>query len=423
MPPSFKVLVSAYACNPYIGSEEGVGWGWVRAMAQYHQLWVITAEFHRADLETAQNETPDLFKHIKFIYVPHRPWHYTPTKAWLFFEGSILKPIMNYAYRLWQRDAFQVAKNLNRKIHFDLTHQITYVGFRFPGHLWKLNAPFVWGPIGGLENTPPQFLPELGPQGFIYYACRNIINSIDKRFLPGPKKAFKRARGGIIAATNGIRKEILRWYGVDSEVICEIGPPSDIAQDFTRRKPGEFLKLAWSGQHLPGKALPLLLHALFRLPSEIRWQIDILGQGPYTQKWQQLTRELGVDRRCKWHGQIPRSEAIKRVHRSHLFIITSLKDLTSTVLLEAFSQGVPIICPDHCGFADVVTDNCGIKIAVHTPRQFAIDLADAITLLAKDEECRRKLAKGALQRIEDFSWEKKARQVNLIYRRIVDKGL
>ena len=417
MTPSFKVLVSVYACNPYRGSEEGVGWGWVRAMAQYHQLWVITAEFHRSDLETAQNEAPDLFKHIKFIYVPHRPWHYRLSPGWLYIEKSIFKPIMNYAYRLWQRDAYFIAKSLRTKIDFDLTHQITYVGFRFPGYLWKLNLPFVWGPIGGLENTPWRFLPKFGLDGYLYYAGRNIINSFDKKYLPGPKKAFRKARGGIIAATNGIRKEILRRYGADSEVICEIGPPSNTARNHSIRKSGEILKLFWSGQHLPGKALPLLLNALCQLPSKPQRRLDILGQGPCTKKWQRLARELGVDRGCKWHDQVPRSEAIKRVHRTHLFIITSLKDLTSTVLLEALSQGVPVICPDHCGFADVVTEDCGIKIAVNTPRQFITDLAAAITMLAKDEERRQKLAKGALRRIEDFSWEKKAKQVNLIYQR------
>ena len=94
-----------------------------------------------------------------------------------------------------------------------------------------------------------------------------------------------------------------------------------------------------------------------------------------------------------------------------------MKDLTSTVLLEALAQGVPVICPNHCGFADVVTKDCGIKIAVNTPRQFITDLAAAITLLAKYEKNRRRLAKGALRRIEDFSWKNKARQVNSIYHR------
>ena len=199
---------------------------------------------------------------------------------------------MNGAYRLWQRDAFKIAKELHREIKFDIVHQLTYVGFRFPGHLWKLDIPFVWGPIGGLENTPWRFLPKFGLNGYLYYTGRNIINSFDKRFLPGPKKAFIKAQGGIIAATNGIRQEIRHWYGEKSAVICEIGPPSEVAQDHSLREPGELLKLSWSGQHLPGKALPLLLHALSRLSSKLKWQLDILGQGPCTKKWQPADKKV-----------------------------------------------------------------------------------------------------------------------------------
>ena len=421
MAQRLKVLVSAFACNPYSGSEEGVGWGWVKAIAERHDLWIITADFHRTTIEkTLQDKTKSL-SHLKFHFVTPKLWHYSPTKSWQFVEKSIFKPIMNCAYRLWQRDAFQVAKELHREFKFDIVHQLTYVGFRFPGHLWKLDLPFVWGPIGGLENTLWRFLPKLGFGGCIYFAGRNIINSFEKRYLQGPRKALQKARGGIIAATGRIQEEIFRCYGKESTVICEIGPPSEVAQDHSRRKHGELLRLSWSGQHLPGKALPLLLYALSRLPPSFSWRLDILGNGPCTHKWQRLSKELGVERECKWHGQVSRVDAIQMVHRSHLFIITSLKDLTSTVLLEALSQGVPVICPNHCGFADVVTEDCGIKISVYSPWQFATNLAAAITLMANDEEYRRKLAKGALRRIEDFSWKEKARQVDLIYRQMTNQ--
>lgn len=96
----------------------------------------------------------------------------------------------------------------------------------------------------------------------------------------------------------------------------------------------------------------------------------------------------------------------------------------SNVLLEGFQQKMPQQHhTDHCGFADVVTKECGIKIAVQTPRQFAADLVAATMLLANDEEKRRRLAKGALRRIHDFSWENKARKVNLIYQRMVSKDV
>ena len=237
----------------------------------------------------------------------------------------------------------------------------------------------------GLENTPWRFFPVLGLSGSIYYAGRNIINSLDKRFLSGPKQAFKKAHGGIIAATEGIRREILRCFGEDSEVICEIGPPSEIADSHSEREPGERLKLSWSGLHLPGKALPLLLKALAKMPADMEWQLDILGKGPCTEKWQKVASKLGIGNRCHWRGWLPREEAMSIVHRSHIFVITSLKDLTSTVLLEALSQGVPVLCPDHCGFSNVVTAECGIKVPIQSLKQFETDLASSYL-----NPCRRR---------------------------------
>jgi glycosyltransferase involved in cell wall biosynthesis len=414
----FKILISAYACNPVRGSEEGVGWGWIRTISKYYEVTVITAEFHRRDIEAAVSLEPDSLGNIHFHYVPHKIWHYSvKSKVWLFIEGSVLKPVMNYAYRLWQRDAYGLAKELHKEHNFDLVHQLTYVGFRFPGYLWKLDIPFVWGPIGGIENTPWRFLPAMGIYGGIYYAGRNIINSLHRRFLRGPKMAFKKASGNIISATEGIRKEILRWYGEDSEVICEIGPPSNISADYSRRAAGDILRLSWSGLHLPGKALPLLLAALVQIPDNIQWALDIIGQGPCTRKWQKLAKRLGIAEHCNWHGWVARDESICLIHQSHIFVITSLKDLTSTVLLESLSQGVPVICPDHCGFSNVVTEDCGIKVPIIKPDQLVTDLAQAILTLAKDEAERQRLAKGALKRIEDFTWDKKAEKINAIYMR------
>lgn len=338
-------------------------------------------------------------------------------------EGSLLKPIMNLAYLQWEKDAFRIGAQLHDRVRFDLVHLITYVGFRFPGYFWKLDIPFVWGPIGGLENTPWRFLPKLGFTGCVYYTFRNIANFLQKRFLPRPKRAFSKARGSVIAATGGIRKEIIRWYRTDSTVIGEVGPPPFIASNHSIRKSEEPLKLAWSGLHLPGKTLPFLLHALNKHRDFINFHLDILGTGPCTKKWQNLAHRLEIGERCTWHGWLPRNEALELVHQAHIFVITSIKDLTSTVLLEALSLGVPVICLDHCGFADVVTSECGIKVPVGTPRQIESGLAAAIAKLDNNEKERRRLAKGALKRITEFSWENKAAMVNSIYQKALGNSL
>ena len=421
MEKRLKVLVSAYACNPYRGSEHGVGWGWVTMIAKHHEVWVLTAEFQRKDIEQELTRSPELSRGLHFCFVPAKPWFYHPSKRWERIENSALKPIMNLVDSLWLRAAYKSALELSREVDFDLAHQLTWVGFRFPGHLWRMGLPFVWGPIGGLENTPWRLLPLLGVKGALYYGARNTINSLQKTLSVGPRRAFRRAKAGIIAATAGIQAEIERCYGEPSTVICEIGPPPGVAEIFTSRKEGEALRIVWSGLHLPGKALPLLLRGLQFLSPEVNWQLDVLGQGPCTASWRAFAAKLSIADKCRWHGWLARDEALTVVHKGHLFAITSLKDLTSTVLLEALAQGVPVVALDHCGFSNVIDETCGFKVAVTTADQISRSFAGTIEKVWRDEAGRRKLAQGALQRTRVFSWEHKGESLDRVYSAAMDE--
>ncbi len=411
-----RVLVSAFACDPTKGSEDGVGWGWLRAAARRHEVHVITAAFQRPAIERWVGEHPTEAGGAQFHYVSPRWFHYRPTRAWRFVESGVLKPAMNLAYAQWLRDAAWLAERLDAEHDYDLVHLVTYVGYRFPGRYDLLGKPFVWGPIGGLENTRWRFLPSLGIGGALYYAGRNIVNAVQRRFLPSPKRAFRAAAaGGIIAATEGNRRAIERYYDAESTVITEIGLPDEVPGTVTPRGPDEPLRLVWSGEHLPGKALPFLLHALARLDPGVDWRLTVLGSGARTRAWQRLAARLGLDERIRWTGWIPRVEALAAMDAAHVLVITSLKDLTSTVLLEGLSRGLAVICPDHCGFSNVVDSTCGIKVPLTSPRRLRVDLGAALESVAGDEALRSALAAGALVRARAFSWSEKAERLDAIY--------
>lgn len=397
-----------------------VGWGWVTAIARSHDVWVLCADWQRETIERFVARYLGNVANPRFVYVSPKPWHYTDSNFfWRKCESSILKPLVHASYRLWLRDAYAEALELHRSIGFELAHQLTFVGFRFPGHLWKVGIPFVWGPIGGLENTPWGLLPTMGAQGAIYYGARNLVNSMHRHFLRQPRNAFAAAGPGVIAAISSIQREIQRWYGVSSEVICEVGLPPSAADARSMRGNEEPLKLAWSGRHLPGKALHLLLRALANVPDTTDWRLDIYGDGPSRMGWQRLAARLGIEARCIWHGQVSRDEVLTGLKSAQLFVTTSLKELTSTVILEALANGVPVICPDHCGFADVVNDQCGIKIPIGNVREFETGLSRAIVAIARDETTRRRLAEGALLRARDYSWEVKAIAIDRVYDRVL----
>lgn len=404
--PRLKVLIGAYACSPARGSEYGVGWGWVEAISRYHDVWVLTGAHSRDEIEAELVRRPDLRSRLKFHYIPRTqyPW---AEKIW--------PPAYLYTYKhQWLRAMYKVGKRLHEEIGFDIVHQLTYVGFRVPGSLWKLDAPFVWGPIGGLEQTTWSLLPALGLRGSLYFLGRNLANDWDRRFSLAPKRAFAKADGGIIAATTGIQKEIMRFYGYQSTVASEIGLPPITRDAPVRRSSNEPLTLLWCGNHLPGKALPFLLEALQLLPPDMNWKLNIMGEGPCSAAWQRMARAAGVSHRCNWLGQMPRQSVLEQMQAGHALVITSVYDLTSTVLVEALSNGLPVICPDHCGFTDAITPECGIRVPASAKQELVSGIRDAIVRI-NDEEYRLRLAHGARARSLEYDWDRKARTVSDIY--------
>jgi glycosyltransferase involved in cell wall biosynthesis len=226
----------------------------------------------------------------------------------------------------------------------------------------------------------------------------------------------------VIAATTGIQKEIRRFYNVSSTVIPEVGiPPLSVKQP-AKRAEGAPLQLVWSGNHLPGKALPLLLRALSRVGSSVNWRLTVLGSGPCTREWCRLSEKLGFGSRVRWTGQLGRREALTVMQRAQILIITSVYDLTSTVLVEALANGLPVICPDHCGFRDAIDESCGIRVPAGTVLQLIDGLAEAIISLS-DEDARYTIAMGAVQRSQSYRWEHKASYLDVIYRKKASEKL
>ena len=99
--------------------------------------------------------------------------------------------------------------------------------------------------------------------------------------------------------------------------------------------------------------------------------------------------------------------------------ITSLYDLTSTVLVEALSVGLPVICPDHYGFRDAIDESCGIKVGVDSLEMIREGMATAIRKLHDDETARRRLAQGALRKASAYAWSEAGALASRLYERQV----
>jgi glycosyltransferase involved in cell wall biosynthesis len=413
-----RVLISAFALSPNRGSEAGVGWNICSRMGKHHDVVVLYgSHFYRfelgsdiADHEAEHGAVPG----VRFCAVP-APWF---SKLCLFLHDHDLWAFYYLGYRSWQKAAYRKALELHREQPFDVVHQLNMIGYREPGFLWKLGVPFVWGPVGGAENVPLRFAPVLGARGFVFNLMRTPLNLLQLRCSLRVRSAVAKSNR-LISATSGMRAALLKVFGRDSVVIPETGADAPQAPLATRSSDsGAPLRIVWSGLHIARKALPLLLRALARSPIKFQWHLDVLGVGPLTRSWKDLAERLGVASRITWYGWIDHRAALQIMERNDLFVLTSLQEANTTVVMEALSKGLPIVCLDHCGMADTVTPECGIKIPVTSPDQVIGELGEAIAHLALERDVLRRLSAGALRRVLDFSWDAKVDAIGRIYEEV-----
>ena len=87
-----KIFVSAYACEPGLGSEIGVGWHWVLEMSKHFELWVLTRESNRSTIEPWIALHPE-YAGIHFLYFD--------LPKWARFWKKGLRGVRTY-YNIWQ---------------------------------------------------------------------------------------------------------------------------------------------------------------------------------------------------------------------------------------------------------------------------------------------------------------------------------
>jgi len=413
-----KVLISAYACSPNWGSEPGMGWNWVNQISEHFEAWVLTDEIYakqcRDYLTANKIDKPNL--HVVGISRPggHK------NKIWGYFWLHYL------TQNLWQRKAYKVAKELHAREHFDLFHRLNMIGYREPGYLWSLDPDvcYVWGPIGGYAQMPKAFISFLGGKDRIVYSLRNCINAVQMRIGSRVRQAMRRSNL-LLAATRADQTAILRFHNRDAMLMNETGTVDSLCE-LDRGKFDDLerpLELVWVGIFLGRKALSLGLHALARAYQQnprINVRLHVVGYGPCEKVWKKLAQDLKIASLCVWHGMLPHDQALRQMQQSDVMLFTSLQEGTPHVVTEAISHGIPVICHDACGFGDVITDRCGIKVPMTDPETSIRGFAEAIVSLHHDRQQLRRLSEGALVRARDLIWERKGDEMVKLYRGVMD---
>lgn len=125
--------------------------------------------------------------------------------------------------------------------------------------------------------------------------------------------------------------------------------------------------------------------------------LNIAGVGTQLKKVARMAGRLGVAGRCHFTGAYHGLEQRVAFMRGlDVFVLPSLTEGTPNSIIEAMSQGLPVIASEVGGVPDVVTPETGILV----PPGNTSALADAMLRLAADPGLRKRMGSAARERYE-----------------------
>jgi glycosyltransferase involved in cell wall biosynthesis len=153
----------------------------------------------------------------------------------------------------------------------------------------------------------------------------------------------------------------------------------------------------------PKKGLPLLIAALGRIRSDIRFMLRVAGTGPtaYVKELKSLAARAGIGDRVAFLGHVDGVRRNELFEWADLFVLPSYQENFALAAAEAMAAGVPLIVSKSVGIASEAE-----AAAIVIPPGDIPALEGAIRRLAADPRLRMRMALEGRALVEQrFTWE------------------
>ena len=124
-------------------------------------------------------------------------------------------------------------------------------------------------------------------------------------------------------------------------------------------------------------------------------QLFLVGDGQEYENIKRYVIEKNIERNVIFTGY--RDDVLELLAQADIFVICSLSETLGVSAIEAMATGLPVIVTRVGGLPELVNDN-GILVDTNNISQ----LADAMLLLAKEDEKRKQMGEKSLKKVETF---------------------
>lgn len=334
-----RVLISAYVCDPFGGSEGANAWftseGLAHAGAEVH---ILT---RRADAEkteagirecSARMGSGGLTASYLSDSVPGR------------LSSGQLGVYARYA--AWQMRCHAWARDANNG-PWDVGHHVSWGSLSHPVGLAGCGVPLVIGPVGGGQRLHPEH--ERWLDGDPQHDRRRAAAL--GRIVPlSPVSRYAAKRAALVLATNEDTVSLAKDLGAQR---VDLGLPEGLRPGQLRASAPQFPEvpeIVWIGRFLPLKAAGLAIAAFRRVVAEEpRARLTMVGDGPTRGVIEASAVDLVSSGAVRFAGRLMWDEAQDVLASARVHLFTSVRDSSSAQTLEAAALGVPTVALDAYG--------------------------------------------------------------------------
>jgi glycosyltransferase involved in cell wall biosynthesis len=235
---------------------------------------------------------------------------------------------------------------------------------------------------------------------FLAYRYSDILVSVSHYGLRKVKQLYN----------TDLRKAYVVYGGVSPRPI--IGRASEKASGNKR--------LLFVGRVEPRKGLHYLIKALPLMSKEAK--VTVVGHLPeadeYTAYLRNLITKLNVQKRVEFAGIANDEQKWKLYNLSDVFVVPSVHEALSLVVLEAMNSGLPVVASNVGGMPEVVKN--GRNGLLFNARDFK-SLAEKVVGLLDDNRLRERMGSNARRSVYRMTWSTVAREYMSIYDKCVSR--
>ena len=229
------------------------------------------------------------------------------------------------------------------------------------------------------------------------------------------KARFAMNRAKILLPVSQNLKESIESYGIKNRfqvipnvINIEMFYPS------TSQHRSEKKRILFVALLSPVKGIPYLLQALAQLREKRQdFVLDIVGDGPNRQDYEELTEKLELGEMVRFHGLKSKSEVAGYMRQCDFFIQPSLFETFGVTYIEAMACGKPIVSTKLPVLQEKISKDRGILV----PPKNSNALSEAIDNML-DHYQDYSSANISKYVKENFSYEVVGNRLNGVYRKL-----